>query len=418
MNKSVSLPQSATNVNVSIFGFFGFFIAVIIIKLLNPFNNNPVYSALFIIMCFSFFVAFLEIFWQKVFANHSSGLDFKYKNPSISRSFTKITGFLGSLSLLALLYWVFPEYHGDFYAPFREAVNFVLPVLVCIAPFYIYLIDRHMLEPADGYWYLGLFLTFRFSQIDYRKLWQHILGWIVKGFFLPLMFVYMCNDIKTFIAFDFHEKVSFQAFLNSLSDFLFFVDVTIATAGYIFSLRITDTHIRSTEPTVIGWVVALICYQPFYSLIGEQYLDYHRDYSWNDWLESGSLIYYAWGSLEVFMVFVYAWATVSFGLRFSNLTNRGIITSGPYRWTKHPAYLAKNISWWMISVPFIADGAYSEAIRNCILLGLLNFCYYLRARTEEKHLSTDQNYTNYAEWIAENGIIAKIKRVCFRKNTY
>jgi hypothetical protein len=72
----------------------------------------------------------------------------------------------------------------------------------------------------------------------------------------------------------------------------------------------------------------------------------------------------------------------------------------------------------MISVPFIADGAYSEAIRNCILLGLLNFCYYLRARTEEKHLSTDQNYTNYAEWIAENGIIAKIKRVCFRKNTY
>jgi len=54
---------------------------------------------------------------------------------------------------------VFPEYHGDFYAPFREAVNFVLPVLVCIAPFYIYLLDRHMLEPADGYWYLGLFLS-------------------------------------------------------------------------------------------------------------------------------------------------------------------------------------------------------------------------------------------------------------------
>lgn len=416
MNIHVTLPPSATNSFVSIFGFSAFFIALLIIKLLKPFNDNPVYSALFIITCFSCAVAFLDILLQKVFANPSTGLDLTYKNPSVSRSLTKITGFLGSLSLISLLYWVFPEYHGDFYAPFWEAVSFVMPAFMCIAPIYIYLIDRHMLEPTDGYWHLGLFLTFRFRQIDYKKLWQHVLGWIVKGFFLPLMFVYMCNDINSFIEFDFHQKASFQVLLNSLSDFLFFIDVTIATAGYIVSLRFIDTHIRSTEPTVFGWVVALICYQPFYSLIGGQYLDYHRDYSWNDWLESGSLIYYVWGSVEVFMVFIYTWATISFGLRFSNLTNRGIITSGPYRWTKHPAYFAKNISWWMLSVPFIADGSSSEAIRNCIMLGLLNFCYYLRARTEEKHLSADKNYMNYANWIAENGIIMKIKRVFFKKN--
>jgi len=65
MNKPVSLPRSATNVNVSIFGFFGFFIALIIIKLLNPFNNNPVYSALFIIMCFFLLRSVLRYFLAK-----------------------------------------------------------------------------------------------------------------------------------------------------------------------------------------------------------------------------------------------------------------------------------------------------------------------------------------------------------------
>lgn len=37
---------------------------------------------------------------------------------------------------------------------------------------------------------------------------------------------------------------------------------------------------------------------------------------------------------------IYAWATIMFGGRFSNLTHRGIITNGPYPWTKHPAYRA------------------------------------------------------------------------------
>jgi hypothetical protein len=51
---------------------------------------------------------------------------------------------------------------------------------------------------------------------------------------------------------------------------------------------------------------------------------------------------------------IYVWSTAVFGLRFSDLTHRGIITNGPYRWVKRPAFLTKNLSWWMISVPFIA----------------------------------------------------------------
>ena len=57
----------------------------------------------------------------------------------------------------------------------------------------------------------------------------------------------------------------------------------------------------------------------------------------------------------LFLVLVYCLATVAFGYRMSNMTYRGIITSGPYRFTKHPAYLGKVASWWLISLPFFSN---------------------------------------------------------------
>jgi steroid 5-alpha reductase family enzyme len=85
------------------------------------------------------------------------------------------------------------------------------------------------------------------------------------------------------------------------------------------------------------------------------------------------------------------------------LTHRGIITNGPYRFTKHPAYIAKNLTWWMISLPFLADGGI-QALRHCILLLMLNGVYGLRAWTEERHLSRDPTYVAYRQWMEANGL--------------
>ena len=119
----------------------------------------------------------------------------------------------------------------------------------------------------------------------------------------------------------------------------------------------------------------------------------------------------AWAAVIIALTVIYALCTVSFGLRFSNLTHRGIITDGPYRFTKHPAYLAKNLSWWLISVPFVSEQGWSAALRNCVLLGLLNSIYYVRARTEERHLSRDPGYVAYALWIDRHGLLAGVGRV-------
>ena len=109
-------------------------------------------------------------------------------------------------------------------------------------------------------------------------------------------------------------------------------------------------------------------------------------------------------------------ATVVFGIRFSNLTYRGVLTNGPYRFTRHPAYLSKNLFWWCSVMPFlVTSGSAVDAIRNTFFLLVVNGIYYWRARTEEAHLlAEDPKYREYYDWMEENGLVtaplAKVKR--------
>ena len=98
-----------------------------------------------------------------------------------------------------------------------------------------------------------------------------------------------------------------------------------------------------------------------------------------------------------------------FGIRFSNLTYLGIITNGPYRFTRHPAYLAKNTFWWCATMPFLATShSLTDMVRNTVLLGLVSAVYFWRARTEERHLlGEDAKYREYHAWMARNAFITR-----------
>jgi ATP-binding cassette subfamily B protein len=50
-----------------------------------------------------------------------------------------------------------------------------------------------------------------------------------------------------------------------------------------------------------------------------------------------TLIMIGWG--------IFAWASVAIGFKASNLTNRGIVQAGPYRFCRHPAYTVKLFIW-------------------------------------------------------------------------
>jgi protein-S-isoprenylcysteine O-methyltransferase Ste14 len=130
------------------------------------------------------------------------------------------------------------------------------------------------------------------------------------------------------------------------------------------------------------------------------------------WLTSNALL---WFSLELpqfrsptlqvavavsmlLCIGIYVWASLALGWRASNLTNRGIVTTGPYRWLRHPAYAAKNISWWIGAAPLLIRYACSD--RWCLVPVIVGTAawsgiYVLRAITEERHLGSDPDYRAY-----------------------
>ena len=121
----------------------------------------------------------------------------------------------------------------------------------------------------------------------------------------------------------------------------------------------------------------------------------------------------------VFLTAIYAWATFAFGIRFSNLTYRGVLTNGPYGFTRHPAYLSKNLFWWCSVMPFlVVNQSPVDAIRNTFFLLCVNGIYYWRARTEEAHLlAEDQKYRDYYAWMGRNGLITAPLTKLFAKLT-
>ena len=310
-----------------------------------------------------------------------------------------------------MLYWLFPEYHGSFYDRFYAALKLILPWWILLALPYFYLVDSKQKQPRDGYYTMGLVVLGRWSRVDRTLLGQHLLGWLVKGFFLPLMLTYFFSDLTRFLAVNYTNIKDFRTFFDAIYDATFLVDVGLSSMGYLMAIRVFDSHLRSAEPTMEGWVVALFCYQPFWSMFSQNYIDYSRNYAWGAWLWERPQLYMAWGICILALYAIYVWATIMFGCRFSNLTHRGILTNGPYRWTKHPAYISKNLAWWLTAVPFIVtDTGALDSIRRCTLLLFLNGIYYLRAKTEEAHLSRDPTYVEYARWIDKHGLFRFLKR--------
>jgi hypothetical protein len=338
-----------------------------------------------------------------------------------SRYFVKMVGLLAVIALIGFLYWVFPEYQKDFYLAYWSFLIGVFANIFLIAPVYIFLTDALSEEPEDGLWNFGNFVLGRFKKVNKHSLFLFVRIWIVKAFFLPLMCLYfmsVSNQLLDNILHLYHAH-SVESFYKPVLYFIFSMDLLYGTLGYFMTFRLFNTHVESADPSMLGWVVCLMCYQPFWiDLFGPSYLGSHDDPKWLEFLSGHPYLMYIWCVCTLGLFLIYALSTVSFGVLFSNLTYRGLICNGSYRFTKHPAYLTKNIGWWFIAVPFLGDDA-GTIIRNCVMLLGVNYIYYMRARTEENHLSNYPEYVAYANWMNDNGLLAPIgKKFKFLQYSY
>ena len=402
-------PRSATNLTT---GLLGAVAAGIAFAVLQDIALPVQEKALLIIGAVAAAMIIAETALFRTHANPSTGLSLMPLRPfSAERTFRKLIGFVATLSTIGAAYWLLFEYQGDFYDPYWAALRLCIPWILLLSPFYIAYVDQRQTEPEDSYAAIGAMVVHgRLPRLTH-EFRHHILGWVVKAFFLPLMFSYLCTSLASIWASSTGGgPVNLAGWYRITIDALYLFDVLFAATGYIFTLRLLDTHIRTVEPTFLGWMACLICYQPFYS-VTYAYISYGDQERWQAILPSSPLLQTTWGVTVLALVFIYAWSTICFGLRFSNLTHRGIITSGPYRWTKHPAYISKNLSWWLISVPFLGQATFGEAVRLSLLLLLLNGIYLLRAITEERHLSWDPDYIAYSDFIRREGLWARLIRL-------
>ncbi|CAM5283520.1 hypothetical protein TMEC54S_00767 [Thauera mechernichensis] len=293
-----------------------------------------------------------------------------------------------------------------FYGAFLWDYLFILPVLILALPAYIRWSDAKLPEPEDGYASLGRALLGRQPWV-WRQHKPLILAWTVKMLFIPVMY----GSLQLMLFELLLLSPSLNPFVLVLWSYTFGLtfDLIIATIGYLCTSRLLATDVRSTDDTWSGWLVCMICYPPLWVIL-HAIREQADDVTWNQWLSPDQALYWVWAILIVLSWGLYWLSTASFGVRFSNLTYRGLIAHGPYRYTKHPSYIGKNVYWWLHTVPFIGVVGFGDLSRNLLGLGFVSLIYYLRAKTEERHLSRFPEYREYSSWIDEHGIFARCRR--------
>jgi protein-S-isoprenylcysteine O-methyltransferase Ste14 len=189
---------------------------------------------------------------------------------------------------------------------------------------------------------------------------------------------------------------------------VFVLDSGLFCFGYHTEAGFLKNEVRYVETTFAGILVCIICYPPFNGVtsafLGPSHDDMHI-------LFRGELYHpltWVLRGLAVLSLLLLTAASFSLFTKASNLTNRGIVQYGPYRWVRHPGYVAKNLFWLITLLPvFVAVDVsnplfpWKDHLLHSLgrLCGFAGWCaiYVLRALTEERLLMQDPDYVAYCK---------------------
>jgi len=248
---------------------------------------------------------------------------------------------IATFAVIGIAYWVFPAFAAKsvvkYYFPF---VRFLVLLILVLSIPYFCVMDKLDEEEEDSLCRVGRAIVTRRKTMSRFEFGNYIRSWLVKAFWLSLMQPLMVEKIRIFMCYRW-ERLSgnpLEIYLMA-STCCYAVDLVFASSGYVLNLKLFNTQTRTAEPTLFGWIVTIACYWPFWGvLLYPYFFRYESALHWYDQLFTmGGLGWWAWAAVIVLLELLYALATVSAGIRFSNVTYRGLWNTGPYRLTKHPA---------------------------------------------------------------------------------
>jgi protein-S-isoprenylcysteine O-methyltransferase Ste14 len=292
----------------------------------------------------------------------------------------------------------------------------ILLYIIFLIPFYIFFTNKSKARIIINY------ILIKIKNIKYKiskKEQVSILAWIVKLFFAPLMIIWLTDHIVTTVnnIYLSYRDISllttnFYIFFNKHFFFLFltlilFFDVLFFTLWYLIESPKLKNNIKSVDATFLWWFVVLICYPPFNTYTTNIIWWYSAEFPHFN----NMYIHIILNMSILILMWIYTRASISLWLKASNLTNRWIVKKWPYKYIRHPAYIAKNLSWWIWWLPLLIWNIYTSQYKHffIVLFSLIAWSsiYYLRAITEEKHLSKDDDYKAYKK-IVKYKFIPKI----------
>lgn len=329
------------------------------------------------------------------------------------RILTGLKHYLLSVSLvwLAIAFYRLNQYYHGLLRPETQVVLLFLAIIYSVFGLVFYVVvPAEKLPKSRGLVVFQALKRMSIETKDYLNNFAHspsltmpklkteektaILFLFVKLFFLPLMINYLFSNFDAVrgnlssgggLSHLFTVQ-GFNQYFPMFISLLFFIDVAYFTFGYMVEARFLNNTVRSVEPTILGWVVALICYEPFNNILNNYASWYAND---NIYVPSRDQTFVL-HLVVLILLGIYASASVALGAKASNLTNRGIVSRGPYRWVRHPAYTAKNLAWWVTIIPvFSLSALLSMAVWSSV--------YFMRAITEERHLLRDPEYQAYVK---------------------
>lgn len=233
--------------------------------------------------------------------------------------------------------------------------------------------------------------------------------WLTGHIFNMINNIYLASENIDLFSTNFLLFFNQYFFYMAFSAILFF-DVLFFTLWYLLEGSLFKNKIKSVDPTFLGWFVALASYPPINNATNTILWWYSTDFPqfWNFYLH----IFF--NILILILMWIYSRASITLWLKASNLTNRWIVKSWPYKYIRHPAYICKNLAWWIGWLPILISASISLDIKTFLFalfsLTWWSYIYYMRAKTEEAHLSMDSDYIEYKKEVKNMFFPYKIKK--------
>ncbi len=300
---------------------------------------------------------------------------------------------------------LFSVTHDFFFFQLTAEQMFVqlLPVfLILLVPYYLTL-PCGIKPKSRLVWHLLIHLGRKTPGVEEKTALR---AWLLKIFFLPLMLSYLLHNTAWLFHTIYNLSVTGYSFANIYwlpFSLMILTDVSLYTLGYALEHPRLKNEIRSVDATLLGWVVCLACYPPLNYLTAEafgwsfgNYPDFHHP-----WARALT------GSVMILLITVYALSALALNLKASNLTHRGVVTTGPFRYVRHPAYAAKLLTWYLGALPALIqhwDAGLARFMAGIGSMAAWSLLYYLRALTEERHLSSDPEYNAYCRKVTKRFI--------------